>query len=162
MDETNNTIMQINPEVLAEKNYEGTRLIEITDEQVITLNDERKKRLAEGEPILKEMEKLSPPLDAFYAKLRPIEEERAKIKEEMNPAYEAYQAVVAKMDKVYQKGQVVSNKMQPLINKIVAPQLSEFETARQLVEKDGKLFVEVIDEIEEKVKQLRAKKASQK
>ena len=150
--------MQIPAELLSEKNYEGTRLIEITDETVIELNNKRKELLKEGEPILKEMETLSPPLDKFYIKLRPVEEERAKIKEEMQPALEAYQAKVDEMEKVYQKGQNVSNKMQPIIQKLVKDQLGEFETAKQLIEKDGKLFVEVIDELEEKIKALRATK----
>jgi predicted nuclease with TOPRIM domain len=158
MGKTNRKPMQISKEILSEKNYEGTRLIEITDETVISLNNQRKELLKEGEPILKEMEKLSPPLDAFYIKLKPIEEERAKIKEEMQPAYDAYHEKVEEMDKVYQKGQLVSNKMQPLINAIVKPQLGEFETAKTMLEKDGKLFVEVVDEIEEKVKAIRANK----
>ena len=38
-------------------------------------------------------------------------------------------------------------------------ELGEFETARQLIEKDDKLFVEICDEIEEKVKSIRAIKA---
>lgn len=151
--------MKIPTELLSEKNYEGTRLIEITDEQVIKLNNERKEILKEGEPILKEMEKLSPPLDAFYVKLNPIERERAKIKEDMQPAYDAYQEKVAEMDKVYQKGQLVNNKMQPLINGLVKEQLSEFETAKQMIERDGKLYVEVVDEVEEKIKALRVAKA---
>lgn len=150
--------MQIPADLLKEKNYEGTRLVEITDERVIKLNEERKKRLVEGEPILKEMERLSPPLDAFYEKLRPIEEERKKIKEEMQPAYDAYNEQVQKMDKIYQKGQLISNKMQPLINEIIKPKLGEFETARQMVERDGKLYIEIIDEIEEKIKSIRTKK----
>lgn len=150
--------MQLDPELFAEKNYTGTRLIEITDETVIKLNEERKKRVREGEPILELMEKLSPPLDEFYAKLRPVEEERQRIKTEMQPAVDAYTEQTDKMEKIYQKAQAVSNKMQPLINDIIAPQLGEFETARTLVERDGKLYVEVIDEIEEKVKALRAAK----
>lgn len=158
MDKTNRTFMQIDPALFSEKNYVGTRLIEITDETVIKLNEARKEALKEGEPILKEMEALSPPLDAFYIKLRPIEEERAKIKEEMQPAYDAYNAKVEEMDKFYQKGQAISNKMQPLINAIVKPQLAEFETAKTMVERDGKLFVEVADEVEELVKKIRATK----
>jgi hypothetical protein len=37
--------------------------------------------------------------------------------------------------------------------------LGEFETARQVIEKEGKMYVEVIDELEEKIKTLRAAKA---
>ena len=150
--------MQLPKELLSEKNYEGTRLIEITDERVIALNDERKKRIQEGEPTLKEMEELSKPLDVFYMKLRPVEEERKKIKDEMQPAYEAYQDKVVEMDKFYQKAQLVSDKLQPLVLEIVNPQLREFEKAKELIEKEGKLYVEVIDEIEEKIKAIRATK----
>ena len=56
MAETNRTFMQIDPSILSEKNYVGTRLIEITDETVIKLNDARKEALKEGEPVLQEME----------------------------------------------------------------------------------------------------------
>jgi len=150
--------MQINKEILSEKNYTGTRLIEINDETVVTLNNERKELLAEGEPILKEMELLSPPLDAFYVLLAPVEKERARIKEEMKPAYDAYQAKVAEMDKVYQKGQLVSDKIQPIVAELIKGELGEFEKGLTMKEVDGKLFVEVIDEIEEKVKAIRASK----
>ena len=127
--------MQLPKELLSEKNYEGTR-----------------------EPTLKEMEELSKPLDVFYMKLRPVEEERKKIKDEMQPAYEAYQDKVVEMDKFYQKAQLVSDKLQPLVLEIVNPQLREFEKAKELIEKEGKLYVEVIDEIEEKIKAIRATK----
>lgn len=151
--------MQIPKELLAESNYTGTRLIKIEDEQVTALNNQRKEFLKEGEPILAEMDKLSPPLDAWYEKLRPIEEERAKIKEAMEPDRLAYQEKVDQMDLVYQKGQMVSNKMQPLINEIINPQLGEFEKAKQLIEKDGVLYVEVEDEIEENIKKIRMLKS---
>ena len=158
MDRRNNKIMQIDKEILNEKNYEGTKLIEITDEQIIELNEKRKELLKEGEPFLKDMEKLSPPLDAWYAKLRPVEEEREKIKKDMQPAYDAYNEVWQKMDKVYEKGQLVANKIQPLVTAFMKDKLSEFETSKQMIEKDGKLFVEVVDEIEEKIKAIRASK----
>ena len=151
--------MNIPNEFLKESEYAGTRLIEINDERVIELNNQRKEFLKEGEPILAEMEKLSPPLDAFYVQLKPIEDERQKIKLEMQPAYNAYQTKVEEMDKVYQKGQLVSNKIQPIVAELIKPELGEFETAKQLIEKNGTLFVEVVDELEEKVKSLRAIKA---
>lgn len=150
--------MKIPQEILSEKNYEGTRLVEITDERVIKLNDERKAMLKEGEPILQEMEKLSPPLDAWYAKLRPVEEERAKIKADMQVDYDVYNEKVQEMDKIYQKGVLVSNKMQPIIQELLKTELGEFETAKTLVEKNGKLYVEVMDELEEKIKAVRAAK----
>ena len=124
--------MKIPQEILSEKNYEGTRLVEITDERVIKLNDERKAMLKEGEPILQEMEKLSPPLDAWYAKLRPVEEERAKIKADMQVDYDVYNEKVQEMDKIYQKGVLVSNKMQPIIQELLKTELGEFETAKTL------------------------------
>lgn len=150
--------MKIPQEMLSEKNYEGTRLIEITDEKVIELNNQRKEFLKEGEPFLKGMEKLSPPLDAWYAKLRPVEEQREQIKKDMQKDYDAYNEVWQEMDKVYQKGQLVSNKIQPLVNDFIKPQLEEFEVAKTMVERDGKLYVEVSDELEEKIKSIRASK----
>lgn len=159
MDKTNRTFMQIPSELLSEKNYEGTRLIEITDENVLRLFKERGEILKLGEPIMKRMDELSKPLDEFYIKLKPIEEERKKIKEDMQPAVEAYQAVVDEMDReIYQKTRLIDQKLNPMVDEIVKEQLSEFEKAKTLTERDGKYFVEVEDQLEEKIKLIRATK----
>jgi HD superfamily phosphodiesterase len=64
-----------------------------------------------------------------------------------------------KADKVYQKAQLIKNKITPIVNELVKPELKEFELAKEMVERNGKIYVEVIDEIEEKIKAIRASKA---
>lgn len=159
MAKTNRKFMQINKELLSEKNYEGTRLIEITDEKVISLHSELNKLQAEANPHLKIMEDITPKLDPLFAKLRELEEKKAKIKEEMTPIRAPYDVELQAVEKIDQKAQLIKNKIQPLVLSIVKDSLSEFETAKQLIEKDGKIYIEVVDEIEEKVKAIRASKA---
>jgi chromosome segregation ATPase len=158
--------MKIPVEILAEKNYEGTRLIEINDEAVNALNVELKANQKDALPLVQEMEAITPKLDPFYKKIgekraiiKPIEDEIAAIKEEMEPTLNEFKAVEARLMPFEQKAQLIKNKMQPIILDLVTPQLSEFEKANQMLERDGKIYVEVIDEIEEKVKSVRAVKA---
>lgn len=159
MAKTNRKFMQISKEILAEKNYEGTRLIEITDEKVVELNLKLKELQKEANPHLEIMEKITPQLDPLYTKLRELEEQKSKVKLEMEPIKIPYDEQLKIVEKIDQRAQLIKNKMQPLINKLVEPMLGEFEKAIQLKEVDGKLFVEVVDEIEEKVKSIRATKA---
>ncbi len=158
MAKTNRNFMQIPKEVLAEKNYEGTRLIEITDEKVSELNLKLKELQKEANPHLEIMEKITPQLDPLYTKLRELEEQKSKIKAEMEPVKAPYDEELKIVEKIDQRAQLIKNKMQPMINKFIEGQLGEFEKAVQMKEVDGKLFVEVIDEIEEKVKSIRSAK----
>lgn len=152
--------MKIPKEFLEEKNYEGTRLVEITDETVKKFHAELKKLQLEANPTLEKMEKLTPILDPFYTRLGELEREKAKIKEEMQPTRDEYDKYLEVVQKVDQRAQLIKNKLQPIVNKIMEGQLGEFEKSNQLIEKDGKIFVEVMDEIEEKVKAVRMAKAS--
>lgn len=147
--------MQIPKEFLEEKNYEGSRLIEISDEAVVKLHKELKKFQVEANPTLQEMEKLTPILDPFYARIGELEKEKNKIKEEMQPTREEYDKLLEVVQKIDQRAQLVKNKITPMVNKIIEGQLGEFEKANQLTEKDDKIFVEIVDEIEEKVKAVR-------
>lgn len=151
--------MQIPKEFLEEKNYEGSRLIEINDPMVTKLHGELKKFQQEANPTLEKMEKLTPILDPFYARIGEIEKEKNKIKEEMQPTREEYDKYLEVVQKIDQRAQLVKNKITPMVNKIVEGQLGEFEKASQLIEKDDKIFVEVVDEIEEKIKSIRMAKA---
>jgi uncharacterized phage infection (PIP) family protein YhgE len=150
--------MQIPSELLKESNYSGTRLIEIKDAQVTKLQKELTKLQLEANPFLEEMEKLTPILDPYYTKLRNLQEEIKKVQEEMAPTKETYDEWLEKVQKIDQKAQLIKNKIQPIVLDLVNPQLTEFEKANQMIEKDGQLFVEVADEIEEKVKAIRASK----
>ena len=76
----------------------------------------------------------------------------------MQPTSAAFNKELKEMELIEQKTDLIKWKIQPLIAKLLEWQLGEFETVRQLIEKGDKLFVEVIDEIEEKVKAIRANK----
>lgn len=148
--------MQIPSEYLEVKNYDGSRLIEIEDETVSKLHAEKVAILeAEKKPILDEMEKLEPSLDAFYKKLQPLEKERDELKKEMKPLSDQYTEHVAKIEIVQQKVDLIDSKINTIVNDMVKPQLGEFETAMTMHVKEGKFSVEVVDEIEEKVKAIR-------
>lgn len=150
--------MNIPKEFTSEKEYCGTRLIEINDESVTRLSNELKELQKEAEPFIDAMAKMSPAMDPIYTELRVVEDKRKELKDKLQPLLEPYQEEMAKADKVYQKAQLIKNKMTPIVNELVKPQLGEFETAKELKEKDGKIFVEVIDELEEKIKAIRALK----
>lgn len=154
--------MKIPAEFLAEKNYEGSRLIEVTDPTVMKLRAKVAELAEPAKPFLAEMEKLGKVLDPFYVKIGKLNEEIKKIKEEMAPTKELFDKEVAELEKIEQKAQLIKNKIQPLVNELMKGQLSEFERANQLIDRDNKLFVEVIDEIEEKIKAVRAQKANKK
>lgn len=150
--------MQIPKEYLTEKNYEGTRLIEVVDDKVAELKKELTALQIEANPFLEEMEKLSPVLDPFFVKIGEHQAAIDALKKEMEEPKAEYNEWLKKVEEIDQKAQLIKNKIVPLVNAIVAPSLGEFEKANQMVPKDDKLFVEVIDEIEEKVKSIRATK----
>lgn len=150
--------MQIPAEVLSEKNYTGSRLIEITDAKVIELRAQLTEYQKEANPILNEMDKISPELDVFFQKIAKLEEEKNKLREEMAPIRAPYDELLKQVEVIDSKAQLVKEKIQPLVNSIVESQLGEFEKALHLKEEDGKLYVEVVDEIEEKVKAIRQSK----
>lgn len=149
--------MNIPKEYLEPKNYEGTRLIEINDKKVAQLKGELKKLQLEINPFLKEIEKdLTPKFDKHQEKIKPLQEQLNKLKEEIAPTQKIYEGLIAKIEPFEQKAQLIKNKLQPIILKFVEGQLGEFEKANQIIDKGDKLYVEIIDEIEEKVKAIRA------
>lgn len=150
--------MKIPADVLHEKNYAGTRLIEINDETVIKLKAEIAKFKPVAEPFLKKMDELGKVLDPFYTKIRELKAKEEEVKKEMQPTLDDFNKELKEMEGIEQKTDAIKNKIQPIIAKLMEGQLGEFETARQLIEKDDKLFVEVIDELEERIKSIRANK----
>ena len=150
--------MQIPKEYLKESTYSGTRLIEITDEKVIELKKEISKFKPIAEPYLKEMDRLGKLLDPFYTKIRELEAEKDKLVKERQPNLDLFNAQLKEMEAIEQKTDLIKNKIQPLVAKLMEKELGEFETARQLIEQGDKLFVEIVDEIEEKVKLIRMQK----
>ena len=150
--------MQISKEILSEKNYTGSRLIEITDAKVIELKAKLTEFQKEANPILEEMEKISPLMDPIFSEIRELEAKKEELRSSLAPIRAPYDELLKKVEVIDTKAQVIKNKIQPIVNKLVAPDLGEFEKAMHVIEKDGKLFVEVVDEIEERVKAIRASK----
>ena len=204
--------MQLDPTLLSEKNYEGTRLVEVTDPKVKELKEKLKKiQVEEVNPILDSTEPLLKILDPYYTKIRDLREsikpilEKAKplqaeyelslkdidmenpvetpelkklagkmkkyideihvieeqineVKKEMQPTKDKYELEIKKVEIIDQRAQLIKSKLVPLVNKAIEKELGEFDKAIQIIEKDEKIFVEIVDEIEERVKQIRADK----
>lgn len=204
--------MQIPKEFLEEKNYEGSRLIEITDPEILNLKQkikdiqekEANPILNEAEPNLKvidpantkigelvnkikeistkirpltlefdeelkklpkditeftpELNKIKDKIDPLMNEVKALEAQILEVKKGKQKEQEAYNEAIKKVEKLDARAALIKEKIQVLVNKIINPQLSEFEKALHLLEKDGKIYVEVIDEIEEKIKSIRALK----
>lgn len=151
--------MQIDKNILAEKNYTGSRLIAINDPTILKLKKELNAFQKQANPFLKKMEALTPAMDPIYTRIGEHQAQIKKLHEDLAPFKEKYDIELKRVELIDQKAQLVKNKMQPLVNRIVESQLSEFEKATQLIEKNSLIYVEVVDEIEEKVKAIRASKA---
>lgn len=156
---TNRKTMQIDKELLSEKNYTGSRLILVENEDVKTLQDELTSYQQEINPIL---EKLSaeyyPAVDPLYQEVQKKNQEIKEIKEKIAEQTDKFRTDIEAIEAVEKKAQLIKQKLQPIILDEVKDKLGEFEVARQTVTQDGKIYVEVFDEIEEKVKQIRASK----
>jgi uncharacterized coiled-coil DUF342 family protein len=150
--------MKIDPKILSEKNYEGSRFIEVTNSKVTELMKEISALQKEANPYLDVMDKYAQILDPYYQKIQKLQNEIGKIKEEMAEDKAKYDEQLAKVEKIDAKAQLFKNKLMPIILDEVKDQLGEFEVALQTKENGGKVFVEVQDKIEELVKSLRAKK----
>ena len=151
--------MKIPKELLSEKNYEGTRLIAITDKNVMKLKLELNALQKKANPTLLKMEEMSKVLDPYYQQIAQLNEKIKSLREEVAPHREKYDIEMKKVELIDQKAQLIKNKMQPMIDKNIADKLGEFEKPLHAIEKDGVMYVEVQDELEEKIKQLRAVKA---
>lgn len=148
--------MNIPKEILSEKNYEGTRLIEIKDEKVLSLLAEVKKCGEEAKPFLEEMEKLTPALEVIYAELKPLEDKRKELKDKLTEELKPFQAQQEKADLINQKADAIKEKLYPIAREVIKGELSEFEMGGQFIERDGKVYIEVTDQIEQKIKEIRA------
>lgn len=151
--------MYIEKDILSEKNYTGSRLIEITDDLVIGMKKELDTLQREMSPLLEEIKPEWDKLDESFPALKKAQDELKKVQDERAPILEKCRKFEEDFLKpIEQKAQLIKNKVQPIALSIVKDQLAEFETAQQIVDKDGKIFIEVIDEIEERVKAIRATK----
>jgi len=147
--------MQIPKEILSEKNYTGSRLIEIKDEKVISLLAEIKKCGEEAKPYVDEMERLTPALEAIYSELKPIEDKRKELKDKLTEELKPFQVQQEQADLINQKADAIKEKLYPIAREVIKNELGEFEMGGQFIEKDGKVFIEIKDQLEEKIKEIR-------
>jgi peptidoglycan hydrolase CwlO-like protein len=153
--------MQIPKDLLKEINYEGSRLIEINDETVKALQEQLDAIQKEVNPVLDRLqENFFSKADGIYAEINELNEKIKPLKEQLKAMSESNKPDTDFIDSKEQEAMLIKNKMQPLILNLVKEELGEFETAKHTVVKDDKVFVEVIDEIEEKVKAIRASKSA--
>lgn len=150
--------MQIPKELLEEKNYTGSRLIEITDETVLSLKQQLKDLQKEANPHLEKSEEFLPEMDRIYGLIQKLEQDKKKLQDEVKPIREKYDEVMKPVEEIDQRATLIKNKLTPIVNNLVKDQLGEFEKALQLKEEGDKIYVEVIDEIEEKIKAIRQSK----
>lgn len=160
MGTANRKTMQIDKELLSEVNYTGSRLILLEDENLTKLNTELTSYQQEINPII---DKLSaeyyPKIDPMYQEVQKLMEQAKELKAKIAEITNEFKPAIDVIESFEQKAQSVKNKMQPIILEIVKDQLGEFETAKNTVVRDGKIYAEVFDEIEEKVKAIRMVKA---
>lgn len=154
--------MIIAPELLAEKNYAGSRLILVKEPKVYDLQNELSTLQKEINPILDKLSKeYYPKVDPLYQKVQALTLEAKTLREEIAKITTEYRADTESIETTEQKASLIKNKMSPLIMAEIDPQLGEFEIARHTkVQPDGQIYVEVFDEIEEKVKAVRHSKAN--
>jgi len=151
--------MKIDKEILSEKNYAGSRLILIEDKKLDELQVELSSLQHEINPILDILnEKYYTVIDPIYQEVQKLNEEVKAKKFVIGELTNKFKKEIETIEATEQKAMLVKNKMQPIILKSIEGQLGEFEIARHTEVKEGKIYVEVFDEIEEKVKALRASK----
>lgn len=151
--------MQIPADFLKETNYEGTRLIEINDENVTALQEQLNALQKEANPFLEKMEELTPDMDPLYAEIQELERKKMELQKKVSPIRAKYDEIAKNVELIDEKAVPIKEKLTTIILDLVKDQLGEFEIALHTKVNDGKIFVEVQDVIEEKVKAHRAMKA---
>jgi small-conductance mechanosensitive channel len=152
--------MKIDKALLAEVNYEGSRLIKIENETVTELQKELSALQKEINPILDKLNaEYYTVIDPIYQEVQKLNEEIKSKKFVIQELTKKFQPEIDSIEATEQKAQLVKNKLQPILLELVKEQLDEFEVARHTVNREDGIYVEVFDEIEEKVKSIRASKA---
>ncbi len=113
-------------------------------------------KLPEGtEEFTPKLQKIKDKIDPILKKVTDLESDIAKVKLSKKDDQDKYMAEMKKVERLDEKARLLKMKMSPLVNMFLIDKLSEFERATQLLEKNGKIYVEVIDELEEKIKSIR-------
>jgi predicted transcriptional regulator len=143
--------MQIDPKVLAEENYTNPRLIELKNEEIGELYSQ----------VLQHQEVVNP----FLKRYEEIEAKKAELKapydEYVKETRQELEDMMEKMQREDQLASKIKEKLVPLVEDEVLPQLGDFDEFVGLEKIDGKLYAKVNDKIEEIVKVIRANKNKQ-
>lgn len=129
--------MQYETNTFDEKNYTNPRLIEVKNQESIDLYKEILGYQQEANPDLEELENLQKKMQKLKAKSELITE-RLKEKDQLATK--------------------VKEKLAPLLEEEMTPQMGDFEEFFGIEEKDGRYFAKINDRIEEFVKVIRAGK----
>lgn len=160
--------MNIPHELLAEKNYTGTRKILVNDPKVRELKAQLKGLQQKINP---HIEKLQPTLAKFDEanskiaeldkEIKKLQEKIKEIHEEIAPDRKIYDKVMDEIKPFDDEAMLIKNKLEPLVIKIVEDQLTEFEKPLHVTEDEetGEIYVEVADEIEQYIIAKREQKA---
>jgi len=160
--------MNIPQELLAEKNYTGTRKILINDPKVRELKAELKELQKSINPIIEGLQDTLKKFDEGNARIlekqkakQAIEQEIEAIHKELAPDKKLYDKEMEKIQPFDEQAQLIKNKLEPLVMKLVEDQLGEFERPLHVTEDDDgvDIYVEVVDELEQFVQTKRTQKA---
>ena len=151
--------MQIDKEILAEKNYTGSRLILIEDEKLSELQAVLDGYQQSINPILDRLDReLYTVTNPLYQEMQELQAKAKEIKEKIVAKQAEFKIEMETLESTERKAQAVKDKMQPIILNYVKDQLDEFEEAKHTVVKEGKIYVEVFDKLEELIKSIRSRK----
>lgn len=106
----------------------------------------------------KKLDLIARKIKVFIDKIHAHEKKMEKINKKIRPWSDKYEAEMKKVEAIDQQASIYKQKLVPLVNKLVEKDLTEFEEAKHVIEKDGKIYVEVFDQLEEFIKTYRQKK----
>lgn len=151
--------MKIDPNVFSEKNYTGNRRILIEDDKLMEFQKILEGYQKDINPLLDRMNlEYTPVVDPLNQEIQKKTLEIKELKARITSETEKFQDVIDSIEKAEQKAQLIKNKVQPIVMKLLEGKLGEFEVARYTEVEDGKIYAVIFDEIEEKVKEIRTNK----
>lgn len=140
--------MQIDTSLFTEDKYTNPRLVEVKNEEIGKLYTTIREHQENVNPFLKRYEEI----EAKKAELKaPYDEYAKETKQELEDMME-------KMQSEDQLAAKVKEKLVPLVQEEVLPQLGELDEFVGLEKIDGKLYAKINDRVEEWIKAVREQK----
>lgn len=137
--------MQIDPKFLTPENYTNPRYIKITNDEIGTLYDQIVAHQNNVNPFLTRYEEI----EAKKAELKkPYDDYCAEVKQELDDMME-------KMQSEDQLAKKIKDKLVPMVEEEILPQLGELDEFVGLEKKDDGYYAKINDRIEEWIKAIR-------